>query len=125
MSRLSAPKFIVGLVNELFIWYERTTVSNPLWYPDKSPEVRAMQGRSGVAKAIVPEVSIPRHLVPIDREISQMDDAMWVALYCRHVTDYDDYRKITGNSMPTWYKYCDAGYWYLTGAVNTEIDRKY
>ena len=126
MGRLSAPDFIVSLVSELVIWYETEDTNNPLGYPSKSPEARAMVGGGSRAPAgpLIPLRQLPARLAPVERAMNQMPDDMRLALVYRHSGEFKDFEQATGASRATWYKLCDAGYWMITGVVHAHLDRE-
>lgn len=121
MARITAPAFVVALINELVIWYENHAATNPLSYPSSAVEAQLGLGRGSAARSLVPLDSLPEHLKPVDRALKEMPDEMSVALYWRHCGGYDDYKHETGLSRATWYIHCDAAYWYLAGAVNNQM----
>jgi hypothetical protein len=105
------------------MWYERHQSNNPLSYPSKTTVARAGEGRSGVARSIVPTQMLPAHLATVDRALGIMPEDMRVALLCRHLADYPRYHRETGNSRSTYYNQADSGYWFIAGVVNTDIER--
>lgn len=123
MARITAPAFVVRLVNELCVWYETADSRNPLSYPSQSPESRAMCGSSatGVARSIVPMAQLPAHLSVVDRALGQMPEDMRIAVLCRHLADFPAYHRETGNSRSTYYNQADSGYWFIAGVVNSAV----
>lgn len=122
MARITAPAFVVSLVNELVIWYETHDSRNPLSYPSRTAESRAGEGRGSAARAIVPLQQLPPYLSPVDRALTEMPEDMRIAVLCRHCADYPEYHRQTGNSRSTYYNQADSGYWFIAGIVNARLN---
>lgn len=125
----AAPSWVVQLVNELVNWYEREETSNPLSYPSTTCEARILEspGRpegKRLARSLVPTCQLPAHLAPVDRAIATMPDGMRTAVIHRHLGTIDSWQRETQLSRATYYKQLDAAYWYITGVVNAELDRR-
>lgn len=126
MQRVTAPSFIVALVNDLISFYEVEESANCLGYPSKSVEARVLESPgvgTSVARSRVPMRQLPPRLWPVERAINMMPDDMRLALVCRHLKDYPRFASETGMQKSTFYALCDQAYWLITGVVNAELDK--
>lgn len=122
MPRITAPRHIVDRVNALYSW--PGVEKSALGYPDKSPVVSALSGRSGYFGPIIPDVDLPAPLREVRRALEQLrvqNSSVWLAIHLRH-TESDSatkYTQETGYSSGSYYNSLDRGYWFIAGVVGT------
>lgn len=98
MARITAPAFVVGLVNEWAGW-RRKVMASGLGFPSSTPEARFNTGGKGERGAIVPNIPLNRQAAKVDRLVRDM------ALEYRDVLEHE-YFDDEQDQHKRWRKYC-------------------